>query len=332
MSMPWWPWMKLAACPGSYFGIPIIRSRNEIIIVPESHDVAALLRYDAHKDQYVEWIAYPEDFYTANHTSAIDTDRNIIYIVGRTKILTINLKTEQCKLISMKSLHTNTPNAKLFDPTRYDLSSQPTSIVLGGKLNIFTGNHRIIYDDIRNQISVHNINFGCYQLIDHGMVHIKSQNRLLYVTAESLNIRSFNYENNTLCLIPKARFDDAFSSGHPPSCVISKDERYIIIFGMHCNGEIYIFDIKMNTVRYSNVYTPDTDCRWRAYITSNTYTDNVIVAGYLGCHCISNKMDSLSMPMDLIQLIILFYAQEDVHLMSLEYGEHFVLPLWDILQ
>ena len=51
------PWIKLKDCPSNYPAIPMIRSNNEIIIAPETHEnINALLRYVVEKDEYVNWI------------------------------------------------------------------------------------------------------------------------------------------------------------------------------------------------------------------------------------------------------------------------------------
>ena len=115
--------------------------------------------------------------------------------------------------------------------------------------------------------------------------------------------------------------------------VITNDEKYALIFENDVNGTIDIFDIENNTMRRSKLKFPAPGFRLRGFLTDNFEKSDVIIHGYLK-KCWDQEMfrDFDELPEELIQLLTLFYAQVDAHIMTLDDGGYYKVPLNELLQ
>ena len=316
-------WEELNKLPCKYFTVPIVRGNGEIILAPSAHSPTttdySLIKYNPDTDSCQEWIKYSESFYSTNNTDAIDAERDIIYIPELSNLLQIDLKSGKSQLIEQKLV------------TR---RGDPTSIIIDHKLHIFSQDEHIIYDPDLQTKKVKLIRFndnfdGTFS--GHSMVHLKSQNKLLFIGGRLKKIIIWDIINDKWSILKGLEIVNSSGySRYRAGVIMTRDEKYAIIFGGQRCDMIDIFDINKRVVYQSNIKCPQ-EREYRAMLTDNVEKNNVIIHGYLKNVWKNKEFNNLDqLPLELIILITTFYANEYVHLMRLN-GEHWRMSLSELL-
>ena len=117
-------------------------------------------------------------------------------------------------------------------------------------------------------------------------------------------------------------------------CVLTHDQKYVIIMGRQCNGyprvtdDIIVLDLERKTIKTSKIKCPEAG-RFKAFIVPISFKNNLIVFGFLRMYCCQRRNindDAADVTCsnivygkarDIVGIIITMYDNgNDIHLFS----------------
>ena len=333
-------WIKLSNIPTNT--CPPLLYENNHVIFPIKHrfetKISSIADYDPVTDKCVEIWTLPEPILCWSKAFAVDVKKKAIYVPSLTCMHTFQLDN---KIMKQNQISTE------YDPfTTLDTRS----ILIADKLHIFQFD-----EDIDIMHGIYDIKCGEYseQVIEntedpgdehdfngHSMVHMQSQDKLIFFGGYlEDNIISYDINNDTHDVIQKFKSFDISNYCRRPGAVLTKDEKYVIIFFLYHVGVgigenvIVIIDIE-NNVNWTSeikfptfVETPSRSTQLHVFIIDEPNESEIIVNGYVrDCWKINQ------LPIDIIGVIIQFFHSEYLHLVTDFNGEHWKIRLNYILQ
>ena len=213
-------WTKLANIT-SNVGQPFINKHDHVILpIKAGRELYRFLRYDSIKDKCIQiWkLDNPIDCWPNSY--AVDIENEIMYIPTTKGIFTFNLKK-------------NTVNINEMPKNDGDIDDEDIkSAFIAGKLHIFQFDSgsaiHTIYDPKSHEYEDQEIEIEDYSFDTGCMLHIPSQNKLIFfggsLDADIVSFDLDTYEFMKINTLKSILIHDE------PGVVLTKDERYIIIF------------------------------------------------------------------------------------------------------
>eukprot|EP01084_Bolivina_argentea_P011680 21828_1 len=314
------PWIKLNRLPFRIYGTPMVRNNNEIIIAPTSkYGYRALYKYNHIRDEFIECLKYPINFFSTVYTATIDTEQDIIYIVAYKQLLKIDLKSAAMNYIQITSEYCEL------------MKFNPAVIAINNELHLYARKndagwdsyniHMMYTNNTFNIIDYRQPIFDADRWCQHALLEIKSQNKMLLIgdeTCDCIEIDSFDMKTNewsSLGKIPRMyRF----------GCTVTKDEKYVIIFGYGSgySKNIFVINIQHKRIRKSDVCCHSLKCpcgaldKYQVVTVDDYFNNSSIIEYYYRCCLVEDKWNGL--PTDLLQLMCSFFCIEYVHLWTSE--------------
>ena len=304
-------WEKLPNVPEPYIAVPLLVNDNEFIIAPQrcSDNLGdGIHKFTIDKKEWSKIIKYPENLRSPFHTNAINlTDPNnpIIYIVnGNENSFLIADVTKQ----TIKTVTTN-----------INTDGHPRAIYIHGQLHVIGGGgsfKHLIYDESKQKF---------IEIYDFKSFHSGNTERgfarhtLIY--SESRD--SMFMFGGTISPFNKSVFQYMFSSkewkkldcespekmkGH--GCVITEDEKYVIIIAGCDMRNIYVFDIDNLSFHECKIKAPSRGWCYSCLI-SNHKRSLVLANGY-----IREYYDGEYFMTELTKIIAEFMMQQDLYWLS----------------
>ena len=153
--------------------------------------------------------------------------------------------------------------------------SDTTSIMINNTLHLFTNDHRInkhiIYDPDTKKI-IYNETVPISPLLGkHGMVHLKSQNKLLFIAGRLGGIITWDIIKDKWSVMDGLKISDDVDGNDRirPGIILTKDEKYVIIFGGGYSDCIDIFDVENLLLKTSDIKLPLKATRSRVFMIDN---------------------------------------------------------------
>ena len=331
---------KLASFPVAVIGA-VLRRNGEILII--SHDLS-VWKYDTTLNVYKQWITNEQTqdeikngYDASKNCVAYNPQSDIIYITRDCELVKINLFTDSTQSVPLSFYFTklvnNNPICTAINNTFYLFASSNTNRYLSyNETEKKFNNKCVLFED---KFTKTELNSNHRQI-----VYIKSQKRCIFlhnphsneVTPSTLTLDMASnkvMENkDKKYLLPKE-----WPDGHNFSCIITPDDRYILVFGYcahsssyhdadnyfnipmngWCEGFIYSLEIETGKWRRSHVRNPWTWFGDILFFTDNKYECRQLVNGL---YIKENKYDVQSLPMELVDIMAGHMIKYEIHLMN----------------
>jgi len=323
------PWtLETKQLPFDRFDCPIAINEKELIVAPyHSHywQTKGLYKYHTDVHTWSESIAYAPKMRTSFHTTAYDAKNNLLYIYNKEALLIIiNLTTQ--KMVA--------------HPVRH-MGKYAASIVIDGELHIIGGwksNKHLIWDntqcEFKEVFHFKEAGLGYYL---HKLCYMQSRQLLFamggYTTTSRASRASDHIyvcevaKNYRWHLLPVLMPRRMYSFG----CVLTPNEKYIVLFGGNSTNHIHIFDLcRQEMVRLERLQCPNAGS-YAACVLGNDQKTAVLVAGYVKRCWKSREFEDVSQPpVDIILLLRRYCSTEIVHLFQTTKKQHWRMPLREI--
>ena len=327
---------------------PFINKHNDLILpicLPESswvsqQKLSSIRRFVPIREEWTEIWRLENPMQMMCNAFAIDAENEIIYILAKTCLYTLELTKDKP---NMQPIFIKGRNSDFYD-------SDTRCIVVKDQLHIFE-----FEDEEDFMHSIYDIKSGNYTTTtvlndeewdfdSHCMVHIPSQNRLLFVGTYFCGVVS--YDINSHRLSEMEEFELSVNSIYDPISVLTNDEKYVLVLyfyrvrakkkkkKIYYKNKIEILDIENNVKWISNVTMPfKSSSKLFAFILGNANESGMVINGFIR-DCWKNKEFSRmnELPLELVGIILHFYHIEDLHLINNGKGEHWKKSLDDVLE
>lgn len=322
-----------------------VQTKQDVVIIPIGETkgaISALLKFSALSDKFEEIMRFDPPLPCKSVSICIDKQNDKIYAPHKNGCYIIDLinKTFKEDMSHLKG-------------AKYSWSGDATSVYIHPKLHVF--------GHIANHVS-YNYETGYFQsnedlmllppphrFSSQSMVHIPSKNKLLFF-GEGMEEHIVSYDVTT----GKYRILDYVTlptkNAYHPGVLLTKDEKYVLIFIGFSDDDfgyefvmgeprfwtkktecaIMVLDTETNVLYSSVCAFPRSDVRsTQAFLVDNEKLNSMIINGYIRQYW---KQDPRSIPVDLIDILLMYYEEAEVHLVERETGQHWKIPLHDILQ
>ena len=327
---------------------------NEIIMAVGTHgidstEVSSIIEYNEIDDTTIELMKFAKIRCEPNLIT-MDHDDRIMFFPSKYCINKLDLNIHKVYLNTMQTDKIKIENADKLGLSHHEISS---TYIINNKLHIFGvcvriismddgedySNKHIIFDIKTNKIeSIHAIQkMGSHDII----IYNESKIKFIFI---GLFSASFDINAHKWEMFDGFRFYnyDCYSAA-----ILTRDEKYIIIFynwievdsdssdsDSGCDpiyhSRIDIFDIQNKKMIMSDVKLPwNYSGELHVFKVDDFGKSSVVINGYLR-QCWKEK-DLQEFPIEIIAIVITFYSQEYVHIIKQYGGEHWKIPLYDIL-
>ena len=329
-------WISLAKVPFAFFSKPCNINHNEFVIAPSSNSSSGIYKYNKTLNEWETIINYIGGNHYI-HGATINKTKKLFYVydTAEYEILVYNLKENK--------LQNRIKNITF--------GSYPRLFCHKDEINIIGSavQHAIVNQETHSLTTIFDhFDFNFNQqtspicLEKHGIIYVKSQDRYLlfggcdncflcFDTIFEFTVNSTQQKWKKLDVkIPEAVA--AFG------IVITCDDRFVIILGGHTDhqrqvDDIYVFDTKSDTFYKSKLKCP-LKRRYHAVITGDLSRDNLLCYGYIRQCYKMNQFKEMLLPLppsEIIQLIIKWVFNEDIHLIAWLKGDHWKISAHEIL-
>ena len=298
----------------------------------------SVLKFNTINNEWIELKLPKELRFRSSAICVHSNDSNVLYIAAREMndgldraIVKLNLANNEYQIVGVPD---DFGMCELL-PVNDDIH------MIGGK----GGCHAILKS---NQSELEKL--GCYskgeEFSCHSSVYISKKN-MIYTfggyhfggeciavdTIQSYNLETKEHNQLDDLRIPKWGRDSF-------GCIMTNDEKYVIIFGGEDDDEvetddIYVFDMDGMNVRTSNIKCPKDD-EYYAVLMGNHQEHLKIVYGYIRWCWSLEQFDGISFPChDVIDLMVKWYSDEIVYLFARQSSNSvclWMMSLFEILQ
>lgn len=302
-------------------GMPVEINNDEFVVPNQTTYMGnndGLYSYNIIKKVWKCIVSYPSGLDIRYHSSSFDPQNNTVYIIGGTLFASIDLNDNSIQTIDEEKLPHDFANC--------------SSVFVNDEFHIFGGwnqNKHCMLDKEKNKIiELHE--FECDDIMHCGAVYIPTKQAIFVFGGGSDNDLIFSYSIfNKKCRKMDLKLPIKLSRfGY----VLTKDNRFIILFGGLTTGfqdidTIYIWNLETMQFRESETKCPIPDTFY-AVIMGNTEKDEKLIQGF-----IRNEFEDISfIPNDVINLIVSWYSDEEIHLFDDREGRHWRIGLSQILR
>ena len=322
-------WIPLAKVPFAYFSKPLNINDNEFVIAPSSDSSYGIYKYNKILNEWETIINYFGDGNHYVHGATINKTKKLLYVydTAEYEILVYNLKENKLQN-RIKNINFGFYPRLICHKDKIGIiGSYPAQHAI---VNQETHLLSTIFDDFDFNI---NQDAGWKCLEQHGIIYVESQNKYLLFggfDGDSIHFDTI-FEFNVNCTEQKWNKLDVKMPAAVAAfgIVITCDNRFTIILGGYTPNEtekddIYVFDTKSNTFYKSKVKCPKQGPN-HAVITGDLSRDNLLCFGYI------RQMSLPFPPSEIIQLIVKWAFNEEIHLIAWFCGEHWKIPVSEVL-
>ena len=297
-------------------------------------------QYSTTKDEWTKIISYPDMTLTQCHKPSMIYNEKTqkIWMIGDgpTSVLEFDyLKHDNMQTLS----YVQTGNGSC-------VGAHPAILLIKDEYHVIFGSDNVqhlVYNKQSSDNTSDSITLAAKHTIcneyDHGLedakcVYIESRGQILTFGGNDYgnqhrNIHKYSFYEDKWSKLP---LESVRYSGF--GCVVSMDERYVILFGIKDlaeqggTGAIYVFDIERMKFNKSNIVCPQNYTDYHAVLMGNAIKDELLVHGWLKSEI--NKYE-IFLPQDMMKLIVRWSSIEWVHLLSKAQG-HWKIPVDEIIR
>lgn len=323
---------------------PVLLNKNEFITVGNN----SLLKYNINDNKWSEWLDYPylvpiptrmvgED---AHVVPCVDNRNNKIYIMGKTKLFTIDYMTESVE--NMDEIVNEYTWSDVPDNGSPIINIKQAKLILvDGKLHIIIsgqeyqregwlyknkGIHFIFDQETRKLNRMHTFDsFETWTTFE--TVYLPLQERILLFEFWGMrNIYSYCCKTNKWTLL-EAKLPNSYLS----KCVVTADERFVILMSTK-SGKMFIANTIDLKFEESVIHCPFNDCD--GIIVSDQWKKELLTVGFVRDVYKKYEIGMCRFPPQyLIKLIEQRFNLDDyLHLFINNCASHFRVPLEHVMK
>ena len=317
-------------------GQPIIH-QNEIFVIAKDATIisgrVSLNKYDPINDKLIQLQEFDTEIQQLPDSFALDKSTNTVYFTQQDSLCSINLKTRIINKVPVT----------FTDASEYGWYHRTTVFVHDHKVHTFgllARNIHTTYDIESGKFKSYNIPFSDGWFCAHKMIYIESQQRCLFMGGELYEIILSYDLISRKARILEQKLASKFAEWNP-AVIKTKDENYAIIF-YNCKNEsngrsiiypkIFSLNLKDDSMQECvDIKMPhDGLDKQFAFLVDNYDHGTIIINGYVR-NCWKDKefANMNNFAMELINVVVQYYCQRDVHLLTLN-GDHYKISLDDI--
>ena len=345
-------WIKLKDCSWAYISNIILHDRS-LIMAPShfaGHQHGGIRKYNQFKDEWEILVTYPNttELKTSNHSIAIDSAKNRLYIYNKSSFITCDLKNkvfEQTRNAEDLSCYYEPDpyifmiNSKIHILLNSKKLQKPQHLIYNEKADLFETIH--IFDYKRKEDGTN----GKFQ---YSLVYVPSKNKVLmfggyaetkfnysdgsttYFGADL--IYEYNVENRKWKLL-SVRMPEKVRRCR---AILTRNEKYIILICQPAksNSKTYgnIHILHLNAENEDGIKFSESKIKTPVPGGNNTYygcmtNDEIIVNGWIRKYEQNNHH---KLPNDIKEMVWIWYG-EYVHLCRQDVGTHYKIDIHTII-
>ncbi len=274
-----------------------------------AHDKHGLYKYNTITNEWTLLIAYPQNCSISEHRICYDSTNNIVYLYGGSNnFCAFNLNTMKMEIIEGLT----------------DVGSNPILLMINNKCHIILGSnskcHYVYKPELKELDKIFTFDHLELGLCEHEVVHIQSKNKLLLFGGyDDMDGSEFDEiwecdvsEPDSECKWTKLKDLTLPIKMSNFSCVLSKNEDYLVIFGA---GDLVqnFFILDLNEMKfYTSKIKPDDTGNPHAVLMYDEKSDDLIVAGFIR---MVSKENDMNIPLGLMQVFHMFFDSEMLYLL-----------------
>ena len=231
-------WESLQSFPSRQFSNPVLFGLNTIIIAPWFirywSESQGIFSYNHSKNKWNVFIKYQKETNTSNHNLSINNFTNELYLYGK-----------ESKLIKI-SITSNDNSSFNYSKQQKSFGSFPTSILMNNEYHIIGGQYNkqhLIWNESKQEF-IANYEFPDlkHDLDQPSIVYLPKKQQLLVLGGfDGLNPidKTWKYD-----LKSKKWGNMELRIWRKDSCIVTDDERYVILFGGSQHNKVYSLDLQ----------------------------------------------------------------------------------------
>ena len=291
-------------------------------------------QYSTTKNEWTKLSAYPKEYIAHKPSMLYDYETQKIWMIGdgNSEILEFD--------------YTKPDNFNIIKYDNLCVGAHPNILLIKGEYHIIFGSdnrRHLVYKSTKGSCHpIMNILFRPRHTIcddyDHGLENAKC----VYIESKRqiLTFGGNDYGNQHRIVHKYSFYEDKWSklaimplkcSGF--GCILTRDERYVILFGIKDLqksgiGAIYVFDVEKINFKESPINCPQMYIDYHAVLMGNIMEDELLVFGWLKTDC---SECNIYLPIEMMNLIVRWTSIEWVHLLSKAQG-HWKIPVKQIIE
>eukprot|EP01084_Bolivina_argentea_P203696 347847_1 len=323
-------WRQQANLSGNITPTLVPISHSEFITVPYTHNANVpsecyIQKYNSVTNKWTRLIKYSSNLQTSCNSVAFNKYTQEIYLFGiYPKLIKIHLKTKQIKIIQ----------------TNKSFGALPMSIIIDGTYHIIGGTqnnkHLIWNDDTEQFTEIYTFENWSTGLIFGSLIYIERKKMLLLFGGIDCATQSESLPQDSIYIyyINEQKWELLDIELELPlyafGCVLTKDQKYVILLGGAKTNEIHIFNTD-NMLFEDDMWSCDEVMPYCPFIgqcigTMSANRSYVLIIGYIRCYF--GKL----LPSEIIELIELWYSINYIHLIEFgENGTHWKIDVNEII-
>ena len=342
-------WTQLLSVPEQItIHQPLILNKNEILILPDTikSDVdlvkipTYLYSYNVTKNKYEKFSQYPHEFPNGTHITTYDPKKQKLYVFTEKGYIS-------CYDMNRKNWNWDI----IHGVTIYDSHNlrNGCSCLIDNKLNIISGQQHLEWNKNNKQLKL----LESFEVWNYGSLVYKEQEGTLLLiggndpsnvlrgNATTLDtLYSYSLQNNHWVKLKRKLPFGVHNFG----CVMTRDERYVVIFGgtQLPEGCVYdgilVMDLRTFKVRKSKIKCPMEGDVYACLMIDELRMDLILNGMIRKCFGDNLKDDGKRMndecfvTKDVIDVMKMYYCIENVHLFDRKGVGHWRMQIDHILQ
>ena len=310
-------WIKCAPLKVRLFSGPILLNGNEFVLAPftNSFNCKRLQKYNITENKWTDYLEYKAKSSTDFDMAINNKDKTLIIYDFKGQLTTFNTKTDQTNM--------------MIPDVPQKIGSDPRCVIIDNQLHIVHGykNNKHYVLDIKSKQLQTTYEFTDFEnghgLYEHSLIHLKRKQKLLLLGGVPSNSTEYNKTIWEYSIVDKIWKKLAIKVCEPAryfGCVVTDDERYMIILGGRVQGymtsdRIYILDLNLMVFRKCHVELPVTTICGAVVVADDKYKNECVVCGFLR-NIIGVDDDSYFPSDDIVGLIMKWCLNEWIHVIG----------------
>lgn len=310
-------WNQLAKYPAKYTSNFITINGNQLISAPTKHGaiqskkIKGLLTFNPQKNDWEEFIQYPDGFETSSHSLTFNSIQKELYLFGfEGNLLKIDL---------------NTTTSTVYNTTATP-GSYPGTFFINDQFHYIAHNHHS-YDPDANTFKL--INFFAEQVIHKQVLYSARRNMLylfgrtdtefvIWTCGTNADDAEYNWKKHKALAVLQDCWECAVT--------LVNDEKYAIILE-DTSRNIYVMDMDTLIIKESEIKLPQ-QCHGAVGVAcciDEKKKCDVLISGFM-----RRFLDGYILT-EILKMIEEYCCEDYIHLIYKRVGDHWRMPLHNIL-
>lgn len=313
-------WIALKSLPSNIsYGNASNLNDHEFVFASEryggNNDCPSIYKYNVHKNEWCAFIDYPKDLKMADHGMAINKISNKMYLCEKSMV-TVDLETKEFNEYSTNINDINQP---------FLVNANGTIHGIGGDVS---SKHLTWNDSDHSFKEMHDFKTidNIYEIYGASVIYVPSKQLILLIGGKDIwndkmiGIWKYCLLSNKWSKVKGIQFDF-----FQHSAVLTSNQECIVIAGgrdkdNNCTNSMHILDIRDENnyiLRKSSIQCPMSGSN-KIIRSGGGIKDELLTIGWIKHLFNSSEFHHFQFPLDIMQLIAMWFCQETIHWMERE--------------